>query len=237
MKKRSIAQIKQSRLKKRMALQRRLGNAQFQQVQYLVRGPELKYVDIPNASLNIPIVATGNTPILLNGMRVGANNWNRVGNRIALNSFRIRGSINFAVTTNIANMDIRMLIVYDRNPNRVNPTLGDVIQGQSQSGATATTMMGSANPNNRDRFIILRDKHWNTPFYTFTAGVLTNCETTDIDFRVDEYIKIKKLPTVFAGDTGAIGDITVGALYLFIFETTANQFALTYETRLTFKEN
>lgn len=199
---------------------------------------ELKFVDLPYTSSNIPAAASPML-VLLNGIAPGSANWNRIGNKVNLKSIRIRGSINFATTAaNIPNQDIRMLIVYDKNPNKSNPTLSDILQQTTQTGATSQNVFSNPNINNRERFKILRDRTWNTPYYTFTSNILTNCETTDIDYRIDEYIKLKNLPTIYSGTstTCTIGDITSGALFMIFYETTASQFAVGYETRLRFDD-
>lgn len=141
----------------------------------------------------------------------GATSYNRIGTKILIKSidFRCVFSMNGTAPTHNS---VRYMIVYDRQPNGAFPAFSDIF---STNISTAPTFFSGVNMANRSRFIILRDR----------------VQTLDPDgsgtFSVKEFIKTK-LETQFRTNTGNIGDITTGALYLVAISLTGS--AASYST-------
>lgn len=115
------------------------------------RSRELKFVD--TSSVQSPAIAgTGTLSATLCSLAVGSTASQRVGNELTVKSLEWRQAISLATTT--GNGAIRTVIVWDKSPNGVAPTI---------SGAPATDMFNQDNINaqmflgNRDRYIVLQD--------------------------------------------------------------------------------
>ena len=109
-----------------------------------------------------------------------------------------------------------MLLVYDSQANAALPPVADVLS--NMVAAPGTTGMSHLNLNNRQRFQILRDKHWTVPAVTNTAGVLTNgpaFNDTTGRFQINWFIKLKGLEAIFNNvNAGTIGDVSSGSPFL-----------------------
>lgn len=178
---------------------------------------EIKAIDIASASYNFLTIAAPPVMTLLNGVQVGAAFYNRIGSKMEMKSLHIRGSLQNAATD--ADCFLRMIVFYDRQPNAAAPVITDLIQSRDQTGAAATTAVSEINLDNRDRFVIIRDKQWFAPAVTNTAGVLTNGPQypgDDERWDVNEFIKLNQLVTHFKSSTNptVIGDINTGALFI-----------------------
>nr|AOV86227.1 putative capsid [uncultured virus] len=105
---------------------------------------------------------------------------------------------------------VRVLLVWDTNPNGVIPEIEDILQKTSTNVPDPFSFI---NMNNRDRFRILLDK-----VHQFTAIVKTNQSTTSIGSNQTwngKKFKKLNLETIFnSTSAGTIGDISSGALYL-----------------------
>lgn len=159
---------------------------------------ETGYVD--KAATTYACDTTG-TIALLNTVAQGAGTSQRVGKRIKLKGIYFRGLGYSGTTTAVA--DSSLLLVYDKRPTGILPAITDVLTAASSAAFT--------NDVNLDRFRILR--RWDQVFAgnRTTAGQQTAVSVQNFD----EYVDLKMLPQVFAAaGTGAIGDITEGALYL-----------------------
>jgi len=105
---------------------------------------------------------------------------------------------------------VRVLLVWDTNPNGVIPTIEDILQ---QTTTNVPDPFSFINMNNRDRFRILLDK-----VHQFTAIIKTAAGTTSIGANQTwngKKFKKLNLETIFnSTSAGTIGDISSGALYL-----------------------
>lgn len=144
---------------------------------------------------------TTGTIALLNTIAQGAGTTQRVGKRIKLKGIYFRGLGYSGSTTAVA--DTSLILVYDRRPTGLLPAITDIL--------TAANTTAFTNDVNLDRFRILR--RWDQ---VFTGNRTTAGQQTALTAQnFDEYVDLKMLPQVFgAAGTGAIGDITEGALYL-----------------------
>lgn len=163
---------------------------------------------------------------LLNGLQVGAAANQRVGRKITIKSVQIRGEMQHRYdwdTDNAANQDNagfigRLVLVWDRQPNKVAPIITDVMV--SASGISLTNL------DNRNRFQILWDKCWGSP-NTFALAPSTHATTTNkqVSGGAICFKKYKKLnlTTIYnSGNVGDITDINTGALYLVAMSTANN---------------
>lgn len=198
---------------------------------------ELKCCDTFLASTTFQNVAV--VPVLLNAIVNGASIFQRVGNKLNMKSIRVRGVIRNTAT---AIQDTgRIVIVYDRQANGSLPAFSDMFQTVNNAGTTETTGLSEININNRDRFIILRDKQIVLPAVTFTAGVLTNFgpnnanDGEENELIIDEFIKLKGLQSTYRSAGGGIADIASGSLFMyFLSQQDTAKWTATYTTRLRY---
>lgn len=171
-----------------------------------------------------PIIDTTNTngsSFVLNLVRAGAAYYNRVGNKIAMKSLRLRGIMQFittpaATTADIKGNWIRMVVVYDHSPNSGTiPTYDTIFGNTDQSGMQTCNQLDALRYADTQRFSVLRDKivTYNPPAIT-TAGT-TNVFSQLVEF--DEFIPLKGALTHYSNDTSpmTIADIQNGALYVY----------------------
>lgn len=168
-------------------------------------GPELKVIDTSVASMAQDL--TGSV-LLLNGVATGTDFTDRIGRKICMKSILVRGVSTPQDGITTARM-VRMMIVYDSQPNSAAPAVTDVL-------LTAAAWSPN-NLNNRDRFRVLVDKlQWHGGGDT-TAGTSFSDHNSSI---VNKYKKIN-LETVFDGTGATISDIQSGSLYMITVGTTA----------------
>lgn len=154
----------------------------------------------------------------LNLIRQGPRYTNRVGRRIRMVSLELHGAF---IPFRTGPIDyVRVMIIYDRQPNRSLPAIGDILLDVDEDGTTTSTNSYSMkNPNYADRFLVLRDHRHLLPSLTLTAAVVTNLGVVDSvnpTFIINDFIPLDNLITQYAADTAPpiAGDITTGGLYL-----------------------
>ena len=182
------------------------------------RGGELKYIDI---TAN-PVIAFNDgtmvdTPILLNGCIQGSDATNRIGRKIVMKSLLLRGTFSLAATST-GGSPIRIILFYDKQANASTPLTTDLL--------LADQFNSPNNLNNRDRFVILHD---------FMSEPISTGGHYSCSFK---FYKKLNLETMFnSGNAGTVGDITSGALWLFVGQNgsigTANP-TLVLRTRVRF---
>jgi hypothetical protein len=212
---------------------------------YSNTGKEVKTFD---ARGYLPVCTTTQIA-LLNGMKTGTGYWNRIGSKVNLLSMQLRGAItwNNSMGSTACNEDfLRWAIVYDRQPNGTTPVWTDIFKGFDPVAQTAIDdAFENINPENRDRFIIIRDKCVYIPPAGAGAAV-SNTLTQYVDpsgsMCLDFYAKLGGLETKYNnGTAGTVGDITTGALWIVsrsnvaLAGTTAH-FNLQYAARLTIRD-
>lgn len=125
----------------------------------------------------------------------------RIGKKAKYKSVQLRGQFyaNAAATIN----DTAVLLIYDRKPQNALPAITDVLVT-----ATPQSFMNDANS---DRFRVLR--RWDNVLIGNSTTPATGKEAVNFD----QYVPLNGLPVEFgAAGTGAIGDISTGALYLIV---------------------
>ena len=108
--------------------------------------PELKYSDsnISGAINTTGLVTLLHVPVL------GTDFTNRIGRKTLIKSVFLRGLLSRDLTTASAlACQCRMILVLDKQPNGAAPAITDIL--------VAANSYSQLNPNNRDRFRVIRD--------------------------------------------------------------------------------
>jgi len=207
-------------IKKRSAPQgaanKRITKRRFNLVGKEPKGPELKVVDVNDAggSPVINLISTTSTVALLNGTDLGPAAFQRIGRSVHLKTLHVRGGIYRSGQEGSVNGEaLRILVVYDRQPNGAFPSIIDVMQTIDANGAGSTTPFDYPNLRNGDRFIILADHLAHLSNTANASNDLSNYEKDQRYF--DRFIDVSGLPTQYVGDDETVTSISSGALYLF----------------------
>jgi len=150
-----------------------------------------------------------------------------------MKSLQIRGFLQAGSAATASESYTRMIIVYDKQANASAPTYANIMTAQDITGATESTFISMVNLDNRDRFVIIRDRNWMMGRVTTTA---TQTYSTANPVDINEYIKLNHETVFNAGSAGTVGDITTGSLYMFLINSTGGSagVTMTWETRLRF---
>lgn len=204
---------------------------------------EVKSVDTQGGqgTYNIPAngvvvnwgATTSAAPTLGNPVE-GSSFYNRIGRKICMKSVHIVG----AILPSNANAGAepaqfaRFLVLYDRQPNGALPSVADVLNNYDESGTTSSSVFSGLNMNNRDRFVVLRDRKFYLPALGVNGATPANVQGVQIDPNVSDhsfifrdFIPLKNLEMHFKANSanGPIGDVSTGSLiYLLISESDAN---------------
>lgn len=151
----------------------------------------------------------------------------RIGNKVSLKSLRLRFCIVNTVLTNISPVppDVRVMVVYDRQPNGTYPAANDLLNSLNQANALTNPTLDdlvttNLNPNNFERFTVIMDKSFTLPSFESTQDTVTNNGPTGDGMKspwwIDEYIKLKGLECCYKGTTNpeVVGDVTTGNLFI-----------------------
>lgn len=211
---------------------------------------DMKMVD--TAVTNMLCDTTGSR-MMISQVVPGVAFYNRLGNRINLHKFSIRGRFT-RQSDEAVDCPVRICLVYDKQPNGAWPTItvaGDqqaIFNGRLLTGGATTAVavdnwFTAQNPDYIDRFVVLMD------YQTIMGNsAKSNAVPPTINPWVTEghdSILIKEVPidsnvfcTVFNGSTGAITDIQTGNLFLLTCggQANGNAFNLTCSTRLHFSD-
>jgi len=152
------------------------------------------FVDVADTGY---VLDTTGTITLLNTVPQGAGTSQRVGKKIMLKSLEFHGKAQGNGSANYNYCSI--LIIYDKRPTGTLPGITDVLNSASP--------LSFNNDANSDRFETLKRHDFeligNATDYTAISAR-----------RLDFYLPLRGRPEVFkAAGTGAIGDISEGAIY------------------------
>lgn len=145
---------------------------------------------------------------LLNGLQTGTQFNQRIGRKVVLMSWQMRGKIcsdqalEFSNGNTVA-QNARIIIFIDNQPNNTVPALTDVL--------TVASSNAFINPDYRDRFKVLADKLFPIGPCVIASGA--PYYGGDQVFIVSDFQKMKVETIYNAGNAGTIGDINTGALY------------------------
>lgn len=167
----------------------------------------------------------------------------RLANKIAMKSLRIR--MNLTPTGN-ATADptyARVMLIYDRNANGTYPATNLILSDSIQNNTvTAGLFNSNLNPNLFDRYAVLMDKLLVIPCAQATVNLTSVTPSTEhMEWDIDEFIKLKNLETQFSGTANpmTIAQVQTGALQILCMgsATAANtSWALFGTTRLRFRD-
>lgn len=184
-----------------------------------------KFLD---SDLSILTASQTETITLLNQVSQGTDENQRLGRNIAMKSIQLRGKIqgNSAGVNAIC----RILVVYDRQPNKLLPVYADIIA----SANAASVFSGFSNQNNRDRFAIIMDKSF------AVIGAATSV-SQDAIIAFNKFVKLPNLITNYdnSAATGVITTLTTGSLlFVTIGDTVAGTTSpvVTIDARLRFND-
>lgn len=187
------------------------------------RKAEIKTID------TLPLLKSISTTAvftLLNGVQEGAGFNNRVGRKIMMRSVRITGNVFFegGGAGNSSNDYVRIMIVYDRQPNGAVPAIADILASQNDTTTVDSTAWANLNMNNAERFYVIRDKR--IALQNFNGGALsagtvnsTLQTLTESSTNIDMFVKLKGLETHFksSSNPAVVADIASGSLYLITY--------------------
>lgn len=185
----------------------------------------------------------GGNILLLNDVKVGAGPNQRVGRRIRMKNIWLRYNVSLTAANDAQSASIaRVCVVYDRQPNGATPKLTDIFASQFNPGQpNVTDGLSGVNPDNRDRFKIIKDEMLAFPNIGANSGLNSSCldhfdinanhsagKSTDGQGMVNKFIKLRGLETHFRADTSLFNDpaeIASGSLWFVVFnnrQTLAN---------------
>jgi len=177
---------------------------------YTPNTEELKVFDTVLSAYQMNTTGTI-TPVFI--PQLGSDMNQRIGRKCVLKSVYLRGYsfIQGAFSDPIASgvsapvQLNRLMFVWDTQPNGAVPAMTDIL--------TTSSSASQLNINNRDRFKILMDKQWiQGPFIYNTGATVAVAEGQNVGTPLKKYKRLN-LETIFGStSTGAIADITSGAL-------------------------
>lgn len=163
---------------------------------------ELKYTDLSAAAY---VCDTTGSVTALNLLAVGDDATTRDGRQVTLKSCQVQGIVGPLTDTVISPTFVRIMLVWDSQPNSgVIATIANIL--------TASTSVANLNLDNRERFTILRD-------YKTTIGGMNDASGVSYTMspmhdKIDWFVPLKGLTTTYSGTTAVIGSISHGALLL-----------------------
>lgn len=182
--------------------------------------PEVKGVDT-TLTLN-PIISTTTTnasSFLLNAIAPGSGSFNRIGRKAHLKSLRLKGAITFTAVASATGVNfgnwVRMVVVWDQQPNSGSIPTWDTIFGVTdQAGTETSTILAPLKYDNMNRFQILKDR---TIDYDVQAAAPVSTGSTSELVLFDEYLTLGNRETLYSGQsaTCTTADISSGALYVY----------------------
>jgi len=185
---------------------------------------ELKGVD---TALTIagPVLSTTNTngdAIVLNLIVPGTGSWNRIGRKIRMASVRLRGAAQHtysptATTLNLVDNSLRMVVVYDKNPNSGTiPTFDTIFGVTAPDGTESSNMYAPLRYDNTDRFTVVCDQIMDSDISATSMATGTGQQVTNV-ISFDKYVNLRGLTAQYSGQSSpqTIADISSGALYVY----------------------
>lgn len=200
---------------------------------YRPNSGERKVADIAANAATVAVSTTGSFTLMA-VPTVGADYNQRVGRKILLKSFYIRGRVIQDLAQGVdpgagvvQPQMARMIIFADLQPNGATPAVTDLL--------VTPDVCSHLNLNNRDRFRIYTDKEYVFDPYMFG----TNFASASRQIHAVKKFKKINLEMVFSTSTGAIADITSGALYMFWLGSNIagnEDLACIYSTRVRYED-
>jgi len=188
------------------------------------QGVQPKAVDMGYDIYEFEAAGTPPTAAWLNKIRTGILDEQKIGNTVLMRSLEIRGRVDY-FDPNDGSMQpfagmVRMVIVYDRQPNGVKAAWGDVFASRTTSGTPDSSMLAFQDLNNLARFVVLWDKLWDAtslyfctsiPASGFTTAACSPGAIVDVRLELGEGLTAR----YNSASTGAFTDVLSGALLAF----------------------
>ncbi len=185
---------------------------------------ERKYFNVVFNNQNINDTVTVPTIILLNGMADGTTNTERVGKRIKMESLYMQFAVEKLPADVVENGYVRLMIVYDNQPNGTLPTWTQLLLLPG-TGNPVAELLAPNNLNNSQRFRTLFEKR-----LKFSNGFVEGK-------LIRKFLSLKGLSPVYNGAGAGVGNMQSGALLLCCcghITTGGNVPTITGTTRLRF---
>lgn len=210
---------------------------------------EIKSIDGSNFATMPTFLTAGVVQQAISNMPIeGSSFYNRIGRRTRGISLEFHGEVvpTLGNAAAVPQQYARIMIIYDRQPNGALPAIGDVLLDYDHSGNTNTWSFSGLNMDNRDRYVVLRDRKILLPALGINGVASTtgsiplfNGDDKASTMIYNEYIKLGGLETQYkASSSGAIGDVATGSyIMILISNADANATAawkLQYNARYKF---
>lgn len=200
-------------------------------------------------------VASNAGIVPLNVVNVGSAYYQRDGSQIAMKSLSVR--MNVAPTgtndnANVAPTRARIGILYDKGCNGALPVKSQVWLSTDYANSQTQAVGSYMAPGAKDRFVVLRDDWFVLPQIGVNGAIPTNSagygglfwndhglDGNQGSYVMNWHINLNRMLTSYKASTGVIGDILVGALYLFFITdesvaTADSAWSVNYNCRLKF---
>lgn len=200
---------------------------------------ELKYFDV---SFNTATADTAGVIQILNGMAGGNTQITRIGNEISCTSIQFRGRIVQNSDAELNATEVRLAVLWDRQPNGANPTIAGLDNGILNNVTVTDLLLSPYTYENQDRYRILYDKRFvlnaQQWFDYNIAGATTTLDSV-VPMQMDFKKKIK-LSRNTKYDNAAAGITSISSNSL-VFIAISNQATtiptITVGFRLYFKDS
>lgn len=171
--------------------------------------PECKIYDVdfdaevpPNTPTKLPMTNTGEV-VCINAIPTGTGVGNFIGNQVSIKSVAYRYEIDLpADPVNQQPSSGRVLLVYDKQANGALAAYTDIFANPNY--------LAFANPNSRDRFVILRNDQWSLS------------PQGDQTLFFERYVPINMVTTFANGSNGTTVPHTGAILLVYISDQTAD---------------
>lgn len=199
---------------------------------------ELKQVDVTGSQG----IHSASTFVLLNAIAGGTENWNRIGKTIRPKKLHLRLAFlpSSTTSTSLKYDSIRILVVWDKQPNGALATYPAVVQDADAAGNLTSNTMSDMCVGSIDRFKILRDKRLTMLLTTINTGVVNIAmDIPQENLQQDYSVDLKGLKCQYNATGGSITTITTGALMFIAFgenssSGTAYPLTCVYKSRFYF---
>lgn len=192
--------------------------------------PEKKFIDATGTTTSPD---TG-TFYLLNGLSLGTSVTTRIGQKIVIKSIHVKVVVNgapFSQTPTVAANRVRLMLLWDNQPNTLTPTIGDVLE----NATAGVGIVSSQYTGYISRFRILWDER-----VDLTNLTAANAPTNIITQYREKFLKTNLLVSYSDTNNGDIQDIITGAVFLLIIgasATAANYSSHQFYSRIRFVDN
>lgn len=135
---------------------------------------------------------------LMNGVSQGTDYNARIGRKIVMKSFLIRVQKQYNTTVPAQPCNVRWILFYDKQTNGAAPSASDFFQ---QSASISENMVSPINLNNRDRFIVLKDKMMSLNGSAIATGWFKKFQRINLE-------------VIYNATGNTVGAIQTGSMYL-----------------------